>query len=69
MVESCKQTGDKKGLWASHMHGRKREYLQIEKLANLEKLPKPYGFLVTALPVKFEDCTAGWCRAAAIFKE
>jgi kynurenine formamidase len=69
MVESYKKTGDKRELWASHMHGRKREYIQIEKLANLENLPKPHGFLVTALPVKFEGCTAGWCRAAAIFVE
>ena len=69
MVESYRKSGDKHELWASHMHGRKREYLQIEKLAHLEKLPKPYGFLVTALPVKFAGCTAGWCRAAAIFEE
>ena len=69
MVESYRRSGDKRELWASHMHGRKREYLQIEKLAHLEELPKPYGFLVTALPVKFAGCTAGWCRAAAIFEE
>jgi kynurenine formamidase len=69
MVESYKQTGDKSALWPTHIHGRQREYLQIEKMANLDRLPKPYGFLVSALPVKFEGCTAAWCRAAAIFEE
>lgn len=69
MVESYKKTKDQKELWPTHIHGRKREYLQIEKMANLDKLPKPFGFIVTALPVKFEGCTAGWCRAAAIFED
>lgn len=69
MVAAYKQTGDKKQLWPTHMHGRKREYLQIEKMANLEALPKPFGFILSALPVKFEGCTAGWCRAVAIFND
>jgi kynurenine formamidase len=69
MVESYQQRGDKSALWPTHIHGRQREYLQIEKMANLDQLPKPYGFLVSALPVKFEGCTAAWCRAAAIFEE
>lgn len=69
MVESYKKNGDKRELWPSHMHGRKREYLQIEKLAHLENLPKPYGFTISVFPVKFEGCTAGWCRAVAIIEE
>lgn len=69
MVDSFKKTGDQNELWPTHMHGRKREYLQIEKMAHLETLPKPYGFIVSALPVKFEGCTAGWCRAVAIIEE
>jgi kynurenine formamidase len=66
MVDAYKQTGDKRELWPSHMHGRNREYLQIEKLANLETLPQPFGFTLSVFPVKFEGCTAGWCRAVAI---
>jgi kynurenine formamidase len=69
MVESYRNTGDKSHLWPTHMHGRKREYLQIEKLANLDQLPKAHGFLVSALPVKFEGCTAAWCRAVAIVED
>lgn len=69
MAASFRETGDSRYLWPSHYHGRVREYLQIEKLANLDKLPKPYGFLVSALPVKLQNCSAGWCRAVAIFPE
>lgn len=69
MVESYKKTGDKQELWPSHIHGRNREYLQIEKLAHLETLPHPYGFTISVFPVKFEGCTAGWCRAVAIIEE
>jgi kynurenine formamidase len=38
-------------LWPTHLVGRDREYLQIERLANLEALP-PTGFTVVACPVK-----------------
>lgn len=66
MVETYKATKDKSALWPTHMHGRHREYIQIEKLANLDKVPKAHGFIVSALPMKFEGCTGGWCRAVAI---
>ncbi|MFZ7104844.1 MAG: cyclase family protein [Peptococcaceae bacterium] len=66
MVEAYRSSGNKNELWGSHMHGRKREYIQIEKLGHLEDLPQPYGFLVSALPVKLVGATAGWCRAVAL---
>lgn len=69
MVESYRRTGSRNELWPVHLHGREREYLQIEKLANLDRIPAPVGFLVSALPVKFEGCTGGWCRAVAIVGE
>ncbi|MDX9871026.1 MAG: cyclase family protein [Clostridia bacterium] len=69
MVEAYRKTGDKNELWGTHMHGRQREYIQIEKLANLEKLPQPYGFILSALPVKLAGATAGWCRAVALIGE
>ena len=68
MVESYRTDGNKKHLWPSHYHGRKREYLQIEKLANLSNLPSPTGFKVFAFPVKIKGGTAGWCRAVAIYE-
>jgi kynurenine formamidase len=67
MAEAHKQ-GEKNALWPSHFYGRKREYIHIEKLANLHLLP-PYGFLVCALPVKIAKASAGWCRAIAILPD
>jgi kynurenine formamidase len=42
------------------------EYCQIEKLANLDQLPRPHGFFVSCLPVKIAWASAGWCRAVAL---
>ena len=69
MADAYRRTGDKNELWPSHMYGRKHEYLQIEKLANLDRLPRPVGFTVAAFPVKFAGCTAGWTRAVAILED
>lgn len=69
MVEAYQSTGDSSVLWAAHLYGRYREYIQIEKLCHLEEIPQPYGFLVSALPVKLKGATAAWCRAVAIIRE
>lgn len=69
MVESFHETGRKKDLWPSHFYGRRREYLQIEKMANLDQLPAPTGFKVAFFPVKIERGSAGWTRAVAIIEE
>ncbi len=55
-------------LWPTHMVGREREYLQIERLANLKSLP-PTGFTVVAFPVKIEEGTAGWSRVVALIED
>ena len=68
MVEALKG-GDPQALWPSHMYGREKEYLQIEKMANLDQLPGPTGFKVAAFPVKFEDASGGWTRAVAILED
>ncbi|TWD96565.1 kynurenine formamidase [Neobacillus bataviensis] len=39
-------------LWAAHYVGKEAEYCQIEKLANLELLPKRTGFTVAVFPIK-----------------
>ena len=59
------RAGDTEALWGPHLYGREREYLQIEKLANLDLLPVA-GFVVAAFPVKIARASAGWCRAVAI---
>jgi kynurenine formamidase len=55
--------------WESHLLGRRKEYCQIERLANLDALPRPTGFVVSAFPFKLERASAGWARVVAIFDE
>lgn len=66
MVADYKRTGDGRHIWPAHFAGIDREYCQIEKLANLDQIPHPTGFLVSCLPVKIRGASAGWCRAVAI---
>lgn len=69
MVADFRRTGDGRFIWPAHFAGLTREYCQIEKLANLDQLPRPHGFYVSCLPVKIRDASAGWCRAMAIVPE
>ncbi len=63
------RTGDGRYIWPAHFAGITREYCQIEKLANLDQLPRPHGFYVSCLPVKIHRASAGWCRAVALVPE
>jgi kynurenine formamidase len=53
----------------AHYAGRVKEYCQIEKLAHLDKIPKPYDFLVSALPIKIAKGSGAWVRAIAIIEK
>ena len=55
--------------WESHFYGSEREYCQIEKLAHLEQLPRPFGFRVACFPYNIRGASAAWTRAVAIFEE
>ncbi len=68
MAEEAK-TGDTAQLWESHVLGRSKEYCQIERLANLELLPRPTGFTVYAFPYLIEAASAGWARVVAIYED
>jgi len=52
-------------LWPAHLAGREREYCQIEKLANLDTLPRRTGIPLVAFPVKIRGGSAGWVRPVA----
>ncbi len=67
--EAFSKTGDKSLLWGAHYVGIDKEYCHIEKLANLDKLPHPFGFKVACFPVKLAGGSAGWSRVTAIFDE
>jgi kynurenine formamidase len=66
MVADYRRTGDGRYIWPAHFAGIEREYCQIEKLANLDQLPRPHGFYVSCLPIKIQGASAGWCRAIAL---
>lgn len=55
-------------VWEGHKAGAEKAYLQIEKLTNLDKLPK-HGFTFVGFPIKIERASAGWIRAVAILNE
>jgi kynurenine formamidase len=66
MIADYRRTGDGRSIWPAHFAGITREYCQIEKLANLDQIPRPHGFYVSCLPVKIKGASAGWCRAIAL---
>jgi kynurenine formamidase len=66
MVADYRRTGDGRHIWPAHFAGTEKEYCQIEKLANLDRIPRPHGFWVSCLPVKIKGASAGWCRAVAL---
>ncbi|MFX1298661.1 MAG: cyclase family protein [Promethearchaeota archaeon] len=57
--------GNRSALWPAHFTGRDKEYLHIEKLANLNKLPN-YGFIFMAFPILIKKASASWIRAVAL---
>ncbi len=69
MAADYMKTGDGRYIWPAHFVGIEKEYLHIEKLANLDKLPKPYGFKVAAFPLKIYRASAGPARVVAILEE
>ncbi len=63
------RTKDRSILWEGHLAGIEKEYCHLEKLANLDQLPKPFGFKVACFPVKLKGGSAGWCRAVAMIEK
>ena len=61
--------GESEELWPAHLAGREREYCQIEKMANLDALPRKTAVPLVAAPVVVEDGSAGWVRPRAVFPE
>jgi cyclase len=66
IIARFRATGDRSVLWPAHVIGRDRPYCQIERLANLDALPVPFGFKVACFPVKIARAGAGWARAVAL---
>lgn len=65
MGERFVESRDNSELWPAHFAGREVEYCQIEKMANLDKLPRRTDIPIVTFPVKIEDASAGWVRPVA----
>ncbi|WP_433859348.1 cyclase family protein [Streptomyces kronopolitis] len=66
MIADYRRTGDHGHLWPAHVYGRTKEYLQLEKLANLAALPSATGFTLSCFPVSLAGAGAGWTRVVAL---
>ncbi len=69
MISRYQQTGDQSVLWPAHFIGREREFCHLERLGNLDDLPRSHGFMVACFPFKVAGAGAGWTRAVAIFED
>lgn len=68
MLKEFLQDKNKEALYPAHFYGRKREFIHIERLANLGKLPD-FGFKVLCFPVRIKKTGASWARVVAIIEE
>jgi len=65
MLKEFLETKDTRKFYPAHFYGRKREFIHIERLANLEKLPD-YGFKAICFPIRIKLTGAAWARVVAI---
>ena len=68
MFEEYKK-GVPNALFPAHFLGREVEYCHIEKLGNLDKIPKSFGFKVIAFPQNVKGGSAGATRPVAILND
>jgi len=67
MLKEFLEKKDPKYLYPSHFYGRKREFIHIERLANLENIPAA-GFKINCFPVKIKNTGAAWARVVALLE-
>jgi kynurenine formamidase len=58
-----------KEFWPAHQVMIHQEYYHLENMANFDALPKPFGFKVSVLPIKWKGTTAAPVRAVAIIED
>ncbi len=64
MLTEFLKTRDSKKFYPAHFYGRKREFIHIERLANLQMLPNS-GFRVVCFPIRIKQTGAAWSRVVA----
>lgn len=65
MLSEFFKTKDPKTFYPAHFYGRKREFIHIERLANLERLPD-FGFKILCFPIRIKNTGAAWARVVAL---
>ncbi len=65
MLKEFLETGNPETFYPAHFYGRKREFIHIERLANLEKIPD-FGFKIICFPIRIKNTGAAWARVAAL---
>lgn len=65
MLKEFLETSDPKRFYPAHFYGREREFIHIERLANLEKLPD-FGFKIICFPIRIKNTGAAWARVVAL---
>lgn len=65
MLSEFLKTKDPKKFYPAHFYGRKREFIHIERLSNLDKIPD-YGFKIICFPIRIKRTGAAWARVVAI---
>ncbi len=63
------ESGDETELWPAHFTGRETEYSHIEKMANLDKLPRRKNIPLVTAPIVIADGSAGWVRPVAFVEK
>ncbi|MBZ4688601.1 MAG: cyclase family protein [Clostridiales bacterium] len=58
-----------KKFWEAHRVMNEREYYHLENMENLDKIPKPHGFKISVLPIKWKGTTGAPVRAVAIIED
>ncbi|MFZ5634022.1 MAG: cyclase family protein [Bacillota bacterium] len=58
-----------KKFWEAHRVMNEREYYHLENMANFDRIPRPHGFTVSVLPVRWKGTTGAPVRAVAIVEE
>lgn len=66
IAQEFQKTNDPSIIWEAHFAGIEKGNCHLEKLANLDQIPRPHGFKISCFPVKIKKASAGWSRVVAI---
>lgn len=66
MLKEFIDSKDSAKFYPAHFYGRKREFIHIERLGNLDRIPLASGFKIICFPVRIHKTGAAWSRVVAI---